>query len=83
MTEESDRLALLVVPSCPRVVKNEGTKTSFQDRKKMCFCWAVFESYEQSVQTLDDGLTTRKVDRLIDVLDGNCLGIETPPSCLI
>lgn len=33
---------------------------------------------EQSVQTLDEELTSRKVDRLIDVLDNSCLGDETP-----
>lgn len=37
---------------------------------------------EQSVQTLDEGLVSRKVHRLIDVLDNDCLGDETP-FCLI
>lgn len=33
---------------------------------------------DQSVQMLDEGLASRKVHRLIDVLDNDCLGDETP-----
>lgn len=38
---------------------------------------------EESVQTMDDRLMSRKADRLIDVLDSDCVGNETPSSCLI
>lgn len=37
---------------------------------------------DQSVQMLDEGLASPKVHRLIDVLDNDCLGDETP-FCLI
>lgn len=85
MTEESDRLALLVVPSCPRVVRNGGIPTSIPlDRRKCVFAGLFMNRMnEQSVQMLDEGRTSRKVNRLIDVLDSGCLGNETPSSGLI
>lgn len=85
MTEESDKLALLGVPSCPRLVKNGSTQTSIPlDRKKCVFVGLFMNRMnEQSVQMLDDGLMSSKVDRLIDMLDSDCLSNEMPSSCLI
>lgn len=82
MTEESDRLALLVVPSCPWVVKDGGTQTSVPLDRRKCVFASLFMNRmnEQSVQMLDEGLTSRKVDGLIDALDSGCLGNETPSS---